>query len=146
MDPNPQYYIQSFVALEGEEDFWRVFTIYGLGGHLGHVTLMPRTIFCSSYPLRLHTRFSFDWLSGFRHCERQQTDCLTYGRLSMGILLAHLWACGSLAVVMIDRYINALCLNHIQFKVRPYLWAKLKAFFIRCRKTRLVLSPYVSHC
>ena len=22
----------------GEEDFWRVFTIYGNGGHLGHVT------------------------------------------------------------------------------------------------------------
>ena len=22
----------------GEEDFWRVFTIYGRGGHLGHVT------------------------------------------------------------------------------------------------------------
>ena len=25
----------------GEEDFWRVFTIYKLGGHLGHVTQMP---------------------------------------------------------------------------------------------------------
>ena len=22
----------------GEEDFWRIFTIYGHGGHLGHVT------------------------------------------------------------------------------------------------------------
>ena len=29
----------------GEEDFCRVFTIYGLGGHLGHVTQMPRTNF-----------------------------------------------------------------------------------------------------
>ena len=25
-------------AGSGETDFWRVFTIYGLGGHLGHVT------------------------------------------------------------------------------------------------------------
>ena len=25
------------------EDFLRVFTIYGRGGHLGHVTHMPRT-------------------------------------------------------------------------------------------------------
>ena len=30
-------------AGSGEEDFLRVFTIYGRGGHLGHVTLMPRT-------------------------------------------------------------------------------------------------------
>ena len=29
----------------GERDFWRVFTVYGLGGHLDHVTQMPRTIF-----------------------------------------------------------------------------------------------------
>ena len=31
------------------EDFWRVFTIYGHGGHLGHVTHMPRTKFRSPY-------------------------------------------------------------------------------------------------
>ena len=27
----------------GSEDFLKVFTIYGHGGHLGHVTQMPRT-------------------------------------------------------------------------------------------------------
>ena len=32
-------------AGSGEEDFLRVFTIHGFGGHLGHVTQMPRTIF-----------------------------------------------------------------------------------------------------
>ena len=32
------------------EDFLRVFTIYGCGGHLGHVTHMPRTNFCFPYP------------------------------------------------------------------------------------------------
>ena len=36
------------------EGFSRVFTIYGRGGHLGHVTQMPRTNFRSPYPRRLH--------------------------------------------------------------------------------------------
>ena len=30
--------------------FLKGFTIYGRGGHLGHVTQMPRTSFCSHYP------------------------------------------------------------------------------------------------
>ena len=34
-------------AGSGEEDFRRVFTIYGRGGHLGHVTQMPHTKFRS---------------------------------------------------------------------------------------------------
>ena len=40
-------------AGSGEEDFLRVFTIYGRGGHLGHVTQMPRTKYRSPYPRRL---------------------------------------------------------------------------------------------
>ena len=44
----------------GEEDFERVFTIYGHGGHLGHVTQMPRTNFRSPYPRRLNIKFGFD--------------------------------------------------------------------------------------
>ena len=32
-------------AGSGDEDFLRVFTIYRRGGHLGHVTQMPRTNF-----------------------------------------------------------------------------------------------------
>ena len=47
------------------EDFSRVFTIYGRGGHLGHVTQMPRTNFSSPYPRRLHIKFGFDWPRGF---------------------------------------------------------------------------------
>ena len=50
----------------GEEYFLRVFTIYGRGGHLGHVTQMPRTNFRSPYPRRLHIKFGFDRASGFR--------------------------------------------------------------------------------
>ena len=52
-------------AGSGEEDFGRVFTIYGHGGHLGHVTQMPRTNFRSNYPRRLHIKFGFDWPCGF---------------------------------------------------------------------------------
>ena len=48
----------------GSRDFFRVFTIYGCGDHLGHVTQMPRTNFCSPYPRRLHKKFGFDWPSG----------------------------------------------------------------------------------
>ena len=48
------------------EYFLRVFIIYGFGGHLGHVTQMPRTNFRSPYPRRLHIKFGFDWPSGFR--------------------------------------------------------------------------------
>ena len=66
-------------AGSGEEDFWRVFTIYGRGGHLGHVTQMPRTNFRSPYPMRLHIKFGFNWSSSFReedvlNCERRTTD------------------------------------------------------------------------
>ena len=49
----------------GEEDFWSVFTIYGHGGHLGHVTQTPRTNFRSPIPLKHHMKFGFDWPSGF---------------------------------------------------------------------------------
>ena len=47
-------------AGSGAEDFCRVFTIYGRGGHLGHVTQMPRTKYRSPYPRRLHIKFGFD--------------------------------------------------------------------------------------
>ena len=53
-------------AGSGEEDFLRVFTIYGRGGHLGHVTQNPRTNFRFFYPRRLHIKFGFDWPSVFR--------------------------------------------------------------------------------
>ena len=53
-------------AGSGEEDFFKVFTIYGHGGHLGHVTQMPRTNFRSPFLRRLHIKFGFDWPSGLR--------------------------------------------------------------------------------
>ena len=50
----------------GEEDFCVVFTIYGLGGHLGHVTRISRANLSSRYPWMLHIKFHFDWPSTFR--------------------------------------------------------------------------------
>ena len=48
------------------ENFLRVFTIYGHGGCLGHVTRMPSKNFRSPYPMRLHIKFGFDQPSSFR--------------------------------------------------------------------------------
>ena len=52
-------------AGSGEEDFLRVFTIYGRGGHLGHMTKMQRINFRFPYPWRLYIKFGFDRASGF---------------------------------------------------------------------------------
>ena len=52
-------------AGSGVDNFLRVFTIYGRGGHLGHVTQKPRTNFRSPYPRRFHIKFGFDWPIGF---------------------------------------------------------------------------------
>ena len=48
-----------------EEDFLWVFTIYGRGGHLGHVTQILRINFRSPDPWRFHMKFGYDWPSGF---------------------------------------------------------------------------------
>ena len=58
-------FLENLLAGSGEEDFWRVFIIYGRGGHLGHVTHMLRTNFRSPYPSRLQIKFGFDWACGF---------------------------------------------------------------------------------
>ena len=50
----------------GEEDILRVFTIYGHGGHLGHVTWIIYIHIGSHFLKMLHIKFGFDWPSGFR--------------------------------------------------------------------------------
>ena len=42
------------------------FTVYGNGGHLGHVTWISYIHIGSPFLLILHIKFGFDWLSGFR--------------------------------------------------------------------------------
>ena len=53
------------LAGSGEEDFLRVFTIYGRGGHLGHVTSIMSSDFHLLVPESFHTKFGLDWLSSF---------------------------------------------------------------------------------
>ena len=50
----------------GEEDFLVFFTIYGRGGHLGHVTGILQPNFPLLYPWMLNIKFHFDWPSSFR--------------------------------------------------------------------------------
>ena len=82
------------------KDFEGFFIINVRGGHLCHVTQVPRTNFSAAYTLKLHTHFSFDWPSGFREEDknmkmfaifkgrpRRWTDGRTTdGRRSMDIL------------------------------------------------------------
>ena len=49
-----------------EEDFWKVFSIYGQGGHLGHVTQMSRTNFVPAIQKGSTKKFGFDKPSGLR--------------------------------------------------------------------------------
>ena len=48
-----------------EEDFLRVFTIYGRGGHLGHVTSIMSSVFHCLVPESFHTKFGSDRQSSF---------------------------------------------------------------------------------
>ena len=49
--------------------FWRrflkVFTIYGHGSHLGHVTCTIYINFLSHFPRRIHKKLGIDWPIGF---------------------------------------------------------------------------------
>ena len=45
-------------AGSGEEDFLKVSTMYGHGGHLGHVTSIKLTNFHFLVPESFHTKFS----------------------------------------------------------------------------------------
>ena len=51
----------------GEKDLGRVFTIYGHGSHLGHVTSIMLTIFSFLVPESFHTKFGLERHSSF--CE-----------------------------------------------------------------------------
>ena len=47
------------------EDFLRVFTIYGRGGHLGHVTSIMSSDFHFHVPENFHTKFGSEPQSSF---------------------------------------------------------------------------------
>ena len=48
-----------------EEDFQRIFTIYGHVGHLGHVTSVMLSDFHFLVPESFHTKFGLDRRSSF---------------------------------------------------------------------------------
>ena len=52
-------------ACSGEEDFLRVSTIYGHGGHLGHVTSIMSSDLQFLVPESFHTKFNSEWPSSF---------------------------------------------------------------------------------
>ena len=52
-------------AGSGEEDFYTILSIYGHGGHLGHVTSIMSSDFHFLVPESFHTKFGSDWQSGF---------------------------------------------------------------------------------
>ena len=52
-------------AGSGEKDFWRVFTIYGDGGHLGHVTSIMSSDFHFLVLESFYTKFGSDQHSSF---------------------------------------------------------------------------------
>ena len=52
-------------AGSGEEDFLRVFTIYGHGGHLGNVTSIMSSDFHFLVPENFHKKIGLDRQSSF---------------------------------------------------------------------------------
>ena len=77
---SPQCYIPSFMTGSGE-DFWRVFTLYRHGGHLGHVTWTPQTL---SFPHPMDAPHEI-WLPSAQWFQRRCLKMLTDDRLQMTI-------------------------------------------------------------
>ena len=66
---SPGCYIPSFVEIgqpvPEKKIFLRVFTIYGRGSHLGHVTSIMLINFHFLVPESFHAKFGSEWLSSF---------------------------------------------------------------------------------
>ena len=62
---SPRCYIPSFMKIVPPILEKKIFTIYGHGGHLGHVTRIMLTNFNFLVPESFHTKFSSEWPSSF---------------------------------------------------------------------------------
>ena len=64
---SPRCYIPSFMKIGPPvlEKIFEGFSIYGHGGHFGHVTRIMLTNFHFLLPERFHTKFSSEWPSTF---------------------------------------------------------------------------------
>ena len=96
---------QGYRPSGSREDFKRGFTIYGHGGHLGHMTRIIWEHFCSPILRSLHMKFEFNWPIGFRG---GVWKCWRTGDEVIGILIAHLRAFGSGELKQQTRF-NWLC-------------------------------------
>ena len=68
-EPESRCYTPSFVEIGlpvPEKKIFMVFTIYGHGGHLGHMIWTIYINFRSRFLRMLHMKFGFDWPCGFR--------------------------------------------------------------------------------
>ena len=69
MGRSPQCYIPSFVGIgpsvPEKKNFEGVFTIYGRGGHLGHVTSIMSSDFHFLVPASFHKKLGSDRQSSF---------------------------------------------------------------------------------
>ena len=69
MDWRPRCYIPSFMKIGlpvlEQKIFEGFLTIYGRGGHLGHVTKIMLTNFHFLVPESFHTKFGSEWPSSF---------------------------------------------------------------------------------
>ena len=68
MDWSPQFYIPSFMKFRLpvlEKKIFEVFTIYGRGGHHGHVTSIMSADFHFLVPESFHTKIGSDRHSSF---------------------------------------------------------------------------------
>ena len=61
----PAKYQPNLPGGSGEEDFWRVFTIFGHGGHLEFRIKTILAIFCSPSAWMLNMKFGYIWPNGF---------------------------------------------------------------------------------
>ena len=139
----------------GEEDFLRVFTIYGRGGHLGHVTKTIWTNFRSPILRSLHMKYKFNWPSSFRgedvwKCWRTTDDGRrTDGRTDAGrrshcytisspMSLRLRWAknLSSAAVVICalrvkgQWVLNIVCCIFLKIKVKPGLTLQFTVYSV----------------
>ena len=92
---SPRCYIRSFVeigpACSREEDFLRVFTIYGHGGHAGHVTSIMSSNFHFLVPESFHTIFGSDRHKKIQFEFLYEHDLGSRSRNDLGLQYSHIF-------------------------------------------------------
>ena len=58
-------FVEIGLSVPEKNNFEGIFTIYGRGGHLGHVTSIMSSDFHFLLPESFHTKFGSEWSSSF---------------------------------------------------------------------------------